>query len=223
MDEPTLHMALLSIYSRIWTTANICSLSEQWCFASADFFMLFSCHYKPTGKLHIRMTIETNICHLFVFSDHLQLDTLGLLLQKSLNNGQHPRHNINALQSLLWISTCYLWALVWPSQKPTQRTSSFSTLSQSVQSLSRVRHFATSWTTARQASLFITNCQSPPNLMSIESVISHPLSSPSPPSLNLSQHQGLFKWVSPSYQVAKVWEFQPQHQFFQWTPRMDLL
>ena len=36
---------------------------------------------------------------------------------------------------------------------------------------------------------------------------SHPLSSPSPPALNLSQHQGLFKWVSSSYQVAKYWSF----------------
>ena len=34
---------------------------------------------------------------------------------------------------------------------------------------------------------------------------SHPLSSSSPPALNLSQHQGLFKWVSSSYQVAKYW------------------
>ena len=33
---------------------------------------------------------------------------------------------------------------------------------------------------------------------------SHPLSSPSPPALNLSQHQGLFKWVSSSHQVAKI-------------------
>ena len=33
---------------------------------------------------------------------------------------------------------------------------------------------------------------------------SHPLSSPSPPALNLSQHQGLFKWVSSLHQVAKV-------------------
>ena len=33
---------------------------------------------------------------------------------------------------------------------------------------------------------------------------SHPLSSPSPPTLNLSQHQGLFKWVSSSHQVAKL-------------------
>ena len=41
---------------------------------------------------------------------------------------------------------------------------------------------------------------------------SHPLSSPSPPAFNLSQHQGLFKWVSSSHQVAKVLEFQLQHQ-----------
>ena len=45
---------------------------------------------------------------------------------------------------------------------------------------------------------------------------SHPLSSPSPTAVNLSQHQGLFKWVSSFYQVAKVWEFQLQHQSCQW-------
>ena len=52
---------------------------------------------------------------------------------------------------------------------------------------------------------------------------SHPLSSPSSPALNLSQHQGLFKWLSFSHQVAKVLEFQLQHQSYQWTPRTDLL
>ena len=41
---------------------------------------------------------------------------------------------------------------------------------------------------------------------------SHPLSSPSPPALNLSQHQDLFKWVSSLHQVAKVLELQLQHQ-----------
>ena len=45
---------------------------------------------------------------------------------------------------------------------------------------------------------------------------SHPLSSPSSPVLNLSQHQGFIKWVSSSHQVAKVLEFQLQHQSFQW-------
>ena len=43
---------------------------------------------------------------------------------------------------------------------------------------------------------------------------SHPLSSPSPPALNLLQHQGLFKWVSSSHKVAKVLEFQLQRQSF---------
>ena len=47
---------------------------------------------------------------------------------------------------------------------------------------------------------------------------SHPLSSPSPPAFHLSQHQGLFKWVSSSHQMAKVLAFQLQHQSFQWTP-----
>ena len=44
----------------------------------------------------------------------------------------------------------------------------------------------------------------------------HPIISssviPSPPAFNLSQHQGLFQWVSSAYQVAKVLEFQLQHQ-----------
>ena len=52
---------------------------------------------------------------------------------------------------------------------------------------------------------------------------SHPLLSLSPPALNPSQHQGLFKWVNSSHQVAKGLEFQLQRQSFQWTPRTDLL
>ena len=96
----------------------------------------------------------------------------------------------------------------------------------SVQSLNRVQLFVTPWSAARQASLSITNSQTLLKLMSIESVMPFNnliLSSQSPPALNLSQHQGLFKWVSPSHQVAKVLEFQLQHQSFQWTPRTDFL
>ena len=52
---------------------------------------------------------------------------------------------------------------------------------------------------------------------------SHPLSAPFPSTFNLSQHQGLFQWVSSSHQVATVLEFQLQHQSFQWTGRTDLL
>ena len=49
------------------------------------------------------------------------------------------------------------------------------------------------------------------------------LSTPSPPAFNLSQHQGLFKWVSFLHQVAKVLECQLQHQSFQWIFRTDFL
>ena len=52
---------------------------------------------------------------------------------------------------------------------------------------------------------------------------SHPLLSPCPPAPNPFQHQGLFQWVNSSHKVAKVLEFQPQHQSFQWTPRTGLL
>ena len=52
---------------------------------------------------------------------------------------------------------------------------------------------------------------------------SHPMWSPSPPAFNLSQHQGLFKWVSSLHQVAKVLQFQLQHHSFQRNPRTDLL
>ena len=97
----------------------------------------------------------------------------------------------------------------------------------SVQSFSPVQLFAPSGTTAHDASLSITNFRSLLKLMSIESVMpsnhSHPLLSPSPPALNLSQHQGLFKWVSSLYEVTKVLELQLQHQSFQWIFRTDLL
>ena len=53
--------------------------------------------------------------------------------------------------------------------------------------------------------------------------LSHPLPSPSLSTFNLSQHQGHFQWVSSSHKMAKVLEFQLQHQSFQWTPRTDLL
>ena len=51
---------------------------------------------------------------------------------------------------------------------------------------------------------------------------SHPLLSPSPPAPNPSQHQGLFQWVNSSHEVAKVLEFQLQHQSFQWIFRRIL-
>ena len=96
----------------------------------------------------------------------------------------------------------------------------------SVQLLSRVQFFSTPWTAARQASLSNANSWSLLKLMSIESVMPsnhHPLSSSPLPAFNLSQHWGLFKWVSSSHQVAKVLEFQLRHQSFQWIFRTDFL
>ena len=78
-----------------------------------------------------------------------------------------------------------------------------------VQLLSRVWLFATPWTAACQASLSITISWHLLKLMSIELVMPsnhlilwHPLHPP--PVFNLSQHQGLFQWVSSSHQVTRV-------------------
>ena len=84
----------------------------------------------------------------------------------------------------------------------------------SVQSLSRVRLFETPWTATYQGSLSISNSWSLLKLMSIRLVMSS-ISSSSPPAFNLAQHQGLSQCVSSSHQVAKVLEFQLQHQSFQ--------
>ena len=53
--------------------------------------------------------------------------------------------------------------------------------------------------------------------------LSHPLSSPSPPAFNPSQHHSLFQWVNSLHEVAKVLEFQLYHHSFQRNPRVDLL
>ena len=97
----------------------------------------------------------------------------------------------------------------------------------SVQSLSHVRLIAAPWTTARQASVSIIDSQSLPILMSIKSVIPsnhlilcRPLLLPPSifPSIRVFPSQ-----VSSSHQMAKVLEFQLQHQSFQCTLRTDLL
>ena len=80
----------------------------------------------------------------------------------------------------------------------------------SVQSLSRVRLFATSWTAAHQAFLrhqLPELAQTHVHWVSGAIQPSHPVSSPSPPAFNLSRHQGFFQWVSSSHQVTKVLDF----------------
>ena len=85
------------------------------------------------------------------------------------------------------------------------------------QSLSRVLLFVTSWIAARQASLSFTISQSLLKLMSIESVMPSKhliLSRLLLLSLIFPSIKGLFQGVSSSHQVAKVLEFQLQHQSF---------
>ena len=96
----------------------------------------------------------------------------------------------------------------------------------SVQFSRSVMSFATLWTVVRQASLSLTN----PGVYSHSCSLSrwcHPtISSSVVPFSSYPQSfpaSGVFKWVSSSHQVAKVLEFQLQHQSFQWTPRTDLL
>ena len=97
----------------------------------------------------------------------------------------------------------------------------------SVQSLSHVRLFATPWIAAREASLSVTNSRTLLKLMSIESVVpsSHLilcrpllLLPPIPPSIRVFSNESALCMRWPKY-----WEFQLQHQSFQWTPRTDLL
>ena len=96
----------------------------------------------------------------------------------------------------------------------------------SFQSLSHVWLFVTPWTAACQDSLSITNSWSLLNSCPSSQWYHPTISSsviPFSPVFNLFQHQGLFKWISSSHQVAKVLEYQLQRQPFQWISRTDLL
>ena len=137
-----------------------------------------------------------------------------MLYRKSVTCFKHssvksPRHLLGGIK--LIIDSVSLWNYI-NKRKTSQHTQVNSSLKfSSVQSLSRVRLFATPWIAARQASLSITNSQSSPRLTSIESVMpsSHLilcrpllLLSPIPPSMSL------FQWVNSSHEVAKVLELQ---------------
>ena len=91
-------------------------------------------------------------------------------------------------------------------------------------SCSAVSYSVTPWTAACQASLSITNSWSLLKLKLVtpsnQLILCRPLLLlPS----NLSQHQGLYQWISASHQVAKVLKFQLQDESFQWIFRTDFL
>ena len=141
------------------------------------------------------------------------------LLYQCTIKGSHCRESSSTAHGSCSLPSCHSKA------EATQILSSLetpvTTTDLSVQLLSRVWLFATPWTAACQLSLSVTNSHSIPKLMSIQP--SHRLSFPSPPAFSVSQHQGFFKWVSSSHQVAKGLKFQLQHQYFQWIFRTDFL
>ena len=96
-----------------------------------------------------------------------------------------------------------------------------------VQLLSCVWLFGTPWTAAHQGLLTLHHLPEPTqtHVHWVSDAIqpSHPLSFPSLPAFHLSQHQGLFQWVSSLHQVAKVLGFQLQHQSFQCLFTVDFL
>ena len=91
-----------------------------------------------------------------------------------------------------------------------------------VQLLSHVQLFVTLWTTL-SFTIYLSLLKLNVHGVCDATQPSHPLSSPSLPAFNLSQHQGLFQWVGSSHKVAKVLELQLQHQSFQWIFRVEFL
>ena len=79
----------------------------------------------------------------------------------------------------------------------------------SIQLLSHVQLFETPWNITHQASLSVTHLLAQTHVPQVGEAIkpSHSLSSPSPPAFSLSQHQGLFQWVSSFSRWPKYWSF----------------
>ena len=119
-------------------------------------------------------------------------------------------HVISSLKSheIYWINFSFTGIIKWHDCK-NHKSGSLEPLFSSVQLPSHVWLFATPWTSARQASLSTVNSWSLFKLISIVLVMpsNHLILCWSPsPAFSLSQHQGLFQWLSSSHQVAKVLE-----------------
>ena len=143
------------------------------------------------------------------FTEKILLPPLNGLGTLMLLNGYSTKHSITWKYLTLFIWSLYIW------------TFQFSSVAQSCLTLWDPMNHSTPGLPVHHQLLEST--QTHVHWVGDAIHPSHPLSSPSPPALNPSQHQSLFKWVSSSHQVAKVLEFQLQHQSFQWTPRTDLL
>ena len=106
-----------------------------------------------------------------------------------------------------------------PSKRSTKRSSQFSSVAQSCPTLcDLLNHSPPGLPVQHQLPEFTKT-----HVHRVSDAIqpSYPLTSPSLPARNPSQHQGLFQWVNSSHEVAKLLTFQLYHQSFKWTPRPD--
>ena len=155
--------------------------------------------------------------------------TLNLIKLNNVNDGTGERHrwdsqgrgnvpfrNLSYGHTVVHFICCFLFLPIFISVLWISQERGLYDEPAAVQSLHHVRLFVPSWATARQTPLSSAISRSLLKFMSIESMMlsNHLIlcQPPSPFALNLSQHQGLFQWVSSSHQVAKVLEL--QHQSF---------
>ena len=189
---PSEHSRLLTRANSSFFKATISSPTPL----SSHFFLTRWLHFKH--HLEVRCHPERNSVWNSLVSTHVNLWTfLPLKLSDPLPSLASDRAFVLPIKS--WALSSELNPGSPLSLSEILVTSPFGIIS-SVQWLSRVWLFVTPWTAAHQASLSITNCRSltQTHVHWVGDAIqpSHPLLSPSPPTLNLSQHQGLFTWVS---------------------------
>ena len=206
--------------SLLWTTHLIlfCFLIDNRLYNGSCFILIIFWIYQQISP---NICTANNIC-LFLSSPllcHYQVSTMSYMLKtsesKPLVQITLPHHSFEHqhFSPLIFLSLSMNLCLKF-------------LIFSLVQSLSHVQLFVSPWTAACQASLSITNSRVYPNSCSLSWWCQITISSsviPFSSHVQSFQSSESFKWVSSSHQVAKVLEFQLQHQSFQWTRRTDLL
>ena len=214
---------------------NMFSSISQWDFGvAANWTLINFLKTQLSSNSYLLCCLVTKLCPTLLKPQELEptrlFGPLGFL-GKSAGGGYHfllqgilPVHELNL--SLVSSALAGRHFTTAPLGKPLFYLYLNINMSNSVQFLSHDWLFATPWTAASRLSCPSSTpgaCSNscPENSWCLQP--SHPLLSPSPPAFNLLQHQGLFQWVNSLHHVAKVLEFQLQHQFFQWIFRTDFL